>query len=115
MLCDPRLGCRFETGDELSAVRIECFKGLLQRQFGAHGAVGLELEEVVVGQGPVPGKPAERKGVKATTEDSRKILIYEDGTWEIAPKEIFNIPVGDSYFIGPKDAKVTVMEWMDYQ
>ena len=78
---------------------------------------------IMVGQGPgtefplhpVPGKPAERKGVKATTEDSRKILIYEDGTWEIAPKEIFNIPVGDSYFIGPKDAKVTVMEWMDYQ
>ena len=70
---------------------------------------------IMVGQGPVPGKPAERKGVKATTEDGRKILIYEDGTWGIAPKEIFNIPVGDSYFIGPKDAKVTVMEWMDYQ
>jgi len=70
---------------------------------------------IMVGQGPVPGKPAERKGVKATTEDGRKILIYEDGTWGIAPKEIFNIPVGDSYFIGSKDAKVTVIEWMDYQ
>ncbi|MDP6685257.1 MAG: hypothetical protein QGH24_04885 [Candidatus Marinimicrobia bacterium] len=70
---------------------------------------------ILVGQDTVPVKPAEKKGVKATTSDGKKILIYEDGTWEIAPKEIFNIPVGDSYFIGPKDAKVTVMEWMDYQ
>jgi cell division protein FtsB len=48
----------------------------------------------------------------ATLKDGTKILAYE---WEIAPKEIFNIPVGDSYFVGAKDAKVTVMEWMDYQ
>ncbi len=51
MLCDPRSGCRFEAGNELGAVRIERFKGLLQRQLGAQGTVGLELEEVVVGQG----------------------------------------------------------------
>ena len=55
------------------------------------------------------------KGVKATAVDGRKILIYDDGTWIIAPKEIFNIPVGDSDYLGAKDAKVTVIEWMDYQ
>ena len=49
---------------------------------------------------------------QATLKDGTKILAYD---WEIAPKELFNIPVGDSYFIGSKDAKVTVMEWMDYQ
>jgi len=49
---------------------------------------------------------------EATLKDGTKILAYN---WEIAPKEIFNIPVGDSYFIGAKDAKVTVIEWMDYQ
>ena len=49
---------------------------------------------------------------QATLKDGTKILAYN---WEIAPKEIFNIPVGDSYFIGSKDAKVTVIEWMDYQ
>lgn len=49
---------------------------------------------------------------EATLKDGTKILAYN---WEIAPKKIFNIPVGDSYFIGAKDAKVTVIEWMDYQ
>ena len=49
---------------------------------------------------------------QATLKDGTKILAYN---WEIAPKELFNIPVGDSYFIGSKDAKVTVIEWMDYQ
>ena len=49
---------------------------------------------------------------QATLKDGTKILAYN---WEIAPKELFNIPVGDSYFIGAKDAKVTVIEWMDYQ
>ena len=49
---------------------------------------------------------------EATLKDGTKILAYN---WEIAPKEIFNIPVGGSYFIGAKDAKVTVIEWMDYQ
>ncbi len=49
---------------------------------------------------------------QATLKDGTKILAYN---WEIAPKEVFNIPVGDSYYIGAKDAKVTVIEWMDYQ
>ena len=70
---------------------------------------------ILVGQALNLGKPTEKKGVKATTADGRKILVYGDGTWVIAPKEIFNIPVGDSNYIGPSDAKVTVMEWMDYQ
>jgi len=70
---------------------------------------------VLVGQFPTLEKPPVKKGVKATTADGRKILVYNDGTWVIAPKEIFNIPVGDSFYIGPSDAKVTVMEWMDYQ
>ena len=70
---------------------------------------------ILVGQALNLEKPTEKKGVKATTADGRKILVYSDGTWVIAPKEIFNIPVGDSYYIGPSNAKVTVMEWMDYQ
>ncbi len=70
---------------------------------------------ILVGQDPSVENSDKKEGTKATTQDGKKILIYEDGTWEIAPKEIFNIPVGDSYFIGSKDAKVTVMEWMDYQ
>ena len=79
------------------------------------GVISTLFLAIMVGQAPAPEKPAGKKGVKATTVDGRKILVYEDGTWEIAPKEIFNIPIGDSYFIGPQDAKVTVMEWMDYQ
>ena len=59
-------------------------------------------------------KPKDRKNEpqKATLKDGTKILAYD---WEVAPKEIFNIPVGDSYFFGPEDAKVTILEWMDYQ
>ena len=29
--------------------------------------------------------------------------------------QVVNVNVGDSYFIGPADAKVTITEWMDYQ
>jgi len=39
----------------------------------------------------------------------------DDGTWKEKPKEIFNIPIGNSYYEGPADAKVTIIEWMDYQ
>ena len=49
---------------------------------------------------------------KATLKDGTKILAYD---WELEPKEIFNIPIGNSYYVGPEDAKVTIIEWMDYQ
>ena len=31
------------------------------------------------------------------------------------PSQVYDIPVGDSFVLGPADAKVTVTEWMDFQ
>ena len=31
------------------------------------------------------------------------------------PNKVYNIEIGDSFTIGPKDAKVTIIEWMDFQ
>ena len=52
---------------------------------------------------------------EGTTKIGQKVLILDDGTWKNKPKEIFKIPVGNSYYEGPSDAKVTIIEWMDYQ
>ena len=52
---------------------------------------------------------------EGTIKNGPKVLILDDGTWKEKPKEIFNIPTGNSYYEGPADAKVTIIEWMDYQ
>ena len=31
------------------------------------------------------------------------------------PNKVYNIEIGDSFTMGPKDAKVTIIEWMDFQ
>ena len=31
------------------------------------------------------------------------------------PNKVYNVDVGDSFSEGPKDAKVTIIEWMDFQ
>ena len=31
------------------------------------------------------------------------------------PNKVYNIPVGDSFTKGPKDAAVTIIEWSDFQ
>ena len=31
------------------------------------------------------------------------------------PNKVYNIEVGDSFTIGPKNAKFTIIEWMDFQ
>ena len=31
------------------------------------------------------------------------------------PNKVYNIEIGDSFTIGPKNAKVTIVEWMDFQ
>ena len=31
------------------------------------------------------------------------------------PNKVYNIEIGDSFTIGPADAKVTIIEWMDFQ
>ena len=31
------------------------------------------------------------------------------------PNKVYNVEVGDSFTIGPKNAKVTLIEWMDFQ
>ena len=31
------------------------------------------------------------------------------------PNKVYNIPIGDSYSKGPKDAAVTIIEWSDFQ
>ena len=31
------------------------------------------------------------------------------------PNKVYNIEIGDSFTIGPKNAKVTIIEWMDFQ
>ena len=60
--------------------------------------------------------PQEVKVIEeGTIKNGPKVLILDDGTWKEKPKEIFNIPTGNSYYEGPADAKVTIIEWMDYQ
>ena len=31
------------------------------------------------------------------------------------PNKVYNIPIGDSFIEGPKDAAVTIIEWSDFQ
>ena len=31
------------------------------------------------------------------------------------PNKVYNVEIGDSFTIGPKNAKVTLIEWMDFQ
>ena len=31
------------------------------------------------------------------------------------PNKVYNVEIGDSFSEGPKDAKVTIIEWMDFQ
>ena len=31
------------------------------------------------------------------------------------PNKVYNVPIGDSYSKGPKDAAVTIIEWSDFQ
>ena len=31
------------------------------------------------------------------------------------PNKVYNIEIGDSFILGPKNAKVTIIEWMDFQ
>ena len=31
------------------------------------------------------------------------------------PNKVYNVEIGDSFAIGPKNAKVTIIEWMDFQ
>jgi protein-disulfide isomerase len=31
------------------------------------------------------------------------------------PNKVYNIEIGDSYTLGPDNAKVTIIEWMDFQ
>ena len=34
---------------------------------------------------------------------------------QAAPNKVYNVEIGDSFTIGPKNAKVTIIEWMDFQ
>ena len=45
-------------------------------------------------------KPADNKKQQPPTAD---------------PKKVYNIPIGDSFSKGPKDAAVTIIEWSDFQ
>ena len=31
------------------------------------------------------------------------------------PNKVYNVEIGDSFTMGPKNAKVTIIEWMDFQ
>ena len=31
------------------------------------------------------------------------------------PNKVYNVEIGDSFTIGPDNAKVTIIEWMDFQ
>ena len=34
---------------------------------------------------------------------------------KVDPNKVYNVEIGDSFTIGPKNAKVTIVEWMDFQ
>lgn len=51
----------------------------------------------------------------ASTKDGKEVILHQNGTWEFAPEKVFDIPVSGSFTIGPDDAKVTIIEWMDFQ
>ena len=34
---------------------------------------------------------------------------------QVDPNKVYNVPIGDSFSKGPKDAAVTIIEWSDFQ
>lgn len=34
---------------------------------------------------------------------------------EADPNKVYNVEIGDSFTMGPNNAKVTIVEWMDFQ
>ena len=34
---------------------------------------------------------------------------------QVDPNKVYNIDIGDSFSAGPDNAKVTIIEWMDFQ
>ena len=57
----------------------------------------------------------------ATLETSIKNLAQAnknrpaDNKKKQPPQPVYNIPIGDSFSKGPKDAAVTIIEWSDFQ
>ncbi len=50
------------------------------------------------------------KSIKSINTDKKDIANNQN-----KGDKVYNIPIGDSFVLGPKDAKVTVIEWMDFQ
>ena len=54
--------------------------------------------------------------IDAMTQKQKRVILHSDGTWEYWKQaKPFEIPVGDSHYLGAENAKITVIEWMDYQ
>ncbi|MBC8215628.1 MAG: hypothetical protein ISS10_03950 [Candidatus Marinimicrobia bacterium] len=53
--------------------------------------------------------------LNAKTDDGKDVILHKNGTWEYAPKKIFDIPIDGSFTIGRNEAKVTIVEWTDFQ
>jgi hypothetical protein len=51
----------------------------------------------------------------STIKNGPKVLIWMMVPGKKNQKKFLISPIGNSYYEGPADAKVTIIEWMDYQ
>ena len=49
---------------------------------------------------------------KKPVKEQNKTAQNTDSKWK--SDNVYTAPVGDSYFMGPENAKVTITEWGDY-
>ena len=52
---------------------------------------------------------------KVTNIENQKVADNKPKPQEPDPNKKYDIPVGESFVLGPRDAKVTITEWMDFQ
>ena len=92
------------------------------------GAAMLEKQKLILSQLDKIGKDVSilKKKVSSNAETQRAILnkIGNSSKQNTKPKQqakapdanrVYNVDIGESFVKGNKDAKVTIIEWMDFQ
>ncbi len=101
---------------EMKNLFLACISFLL---FSCNGSNTQELEqtvnEVKDGQQVILKKLATMEKSIANISSANKSASNKKQPPKADPNKVYNIEIGDSFTMGPDDAKVTMIEWTDFQ